>query len=226
VVTVVLVGTVVVQIAAAGLYTRYWIPLAAVIQIPVLAAIVPRINRRVAGAGLLVITFVFVVGDIRTGVRDEPVELLAASVDADRREDALRRLVPLSPLYEAASEDSGPDGAVLMTYLCGGFYVDGPSMCTEFLQDSLRLSDWDDFNSDLDELGITHVIAPTALATGGPRPDDGNGAGSVGFLARDDVYAMVSRLLRERGELIATELDQGAYRIVPASTTSSEGGDG
>ena len=65
----------------------------------------------------------------------------------------------------------------------------------------------------LNALGIGYVIAPTALATGGPRPPDGNGAGSVGFLARDDTYAMVSRLLQERGQLVTTANDQGLYRI-------------
>jgi hypothetical protein len=106
-----------------------------------------------------------------------------------------------------------------MTYNCTGFYIDVPSMCTEFLQNSIRLSDWDDFNDDLDELGITHVIAPTALATGGPRPYDGNGAGSVGFLVRDDTYAMVSRLLQERGELVLAAGDEGAYRLRPRTSS-------
>jgi hypothetical protein len=79
----------------------------------------------------------------------------------------------------------------------------------------LRLSNWDDFSHDLSELRIGYVIAPTAFATGGPRPDDGNGAGTVGFLTRDQTYTMVSRLLKERGELVATSNDQGLYRLTP-----------
>ena len=123
----------------------------------------------------------FAAAEVSEGLRDQPVDLVLASVDQDRRDEVLRDRVPMSPLLIAAGDDAAGQGAVLMTYNCPGFYIDGPSMCTEFLQNSLRLSNWDDFNDDLEELGITHVIAPTALATGGPRPDDGNGAGSVGF---------------------------------------------
>ena len=62
----------------------------------------------------------------------------------------------------------------------------------------------------------TGVACGTALATGGPRPSDGNGTGGVGVLTRDGTYAMVSRLLAERGELVATANDQGLYRLSSA----------
>lgn len=213
VVTVVIVLTVLVQVFAAGLYLRYWIPLGAVLLIPVIALVTSRIDRRVLGVGLLTVTFVLAAGEIRSGVRDSPGELIAASVDARHRDQVLQERFYLSPLYTAASNDSKGNAAVLLTYGCAGFYIDGPSMCTEFLQNSLRLSDWDDFNHDLRALDIGYVIAPTALANGGPRPDDGNGAGSVGFLARDGIYTMVSRLLKERGQLVTSARDQGLYRL-------------
>jgi hypothetical protein len=221
IVAFVVIATVLAQIVAAGLYVRYWIPLLAVVQIPVIALIISRIDRRAVVGGLLAITSVLSLGKIHDGLRDEPGNLIAASVDNERRDAVLRQRVPLFPLYHTASEQAGPRSAVLMTYGCGGFYIDGPSMCTEFLQNSLRLSDWNGFLADLEELDITHVIAPTALGTGGPRPYDGNGAGSVGFLARDGTYAMVSRLLEERGELVATVNDQSVFRITSTDHSTS-----
>jgi hypothetical protein len=220
-VTVVLVLTILAQIVAAGLYKRYWIPLAAALQVPVIAYLVARIDRRIVRAGLLAVTVVLVAVQIRAGLRDEPGSLIAASVDSTEREQVLRERLRLSPLYDVANADADRGDAVLFTYGCGAFYFDGPSLCTDFPQDSLRLSDCDDFNTDLRDLGVAYVVAPTALATGGPRPSDGNGAGSVGFLTRDGTYAMVSRLLQERGELLATVDDQSVYRLAPAEATSS-----
>ena len=56
-VTLVVVSTVLVQLLAAGLYTRYWIPLAAVLVIPVIALVISHVPGRIVGAGLLVVTF-------------------------------------------------------------------------------------------------------------------------------------------------------------------------
>ena len=103
-----------------------------------------------------------------------------------------------------------------MAYGVTGFHIDGPSMCAESLETSLRLSDWDDFNEDLAGLRITHVIAPTGLGNGG-RPLD-FGARGVDDLVQDDEYEVVSRLLIERGEIVQTVNDQSLFRLSPTTS--------
>ena len=213
-VTAVLVSTIVVQLVAAGLYFRYWTPLAAVLVIPIIAFVVARLDRRTVQFGLLGLTLLLAGREVRSGLSGAD-DLVMASVDNARRAELREDLVPLTPLFAAANDDTAADEAVLMTYGCSGFYIDGPSMCAESLETSLRLDDWDDFNEDLARLGITHVIAPTAVGDGGPEPPD-VGARAVTDLVRDDEYQMVSRLLQERGQPLATALDQTLYRIEPA----------
>ena len=53
-----------------------------------------------------------------------------------------------------------------MGFGCGGFYLDGPSVCADTLETSLRMGDWDDFNEDLDRLGVRYVIAPRSSLMG------------------------------------------------------------
>lgn len=209
----VLMATVVIQILGAGLYVRYWIPVVAVVQIPAVALLVGWLPRKVVSIGLLVVTLVLGANAARPLLRDDFGQLVRASVSDDDRGELRQRTVGLYELYAHSSSELPPDSGVLMTYVCGGFYIDGPSYCTEFLQSSLELTTWAAFTADIERLGITHVIAPTALADGGPRPDDGNGAGTVGFLARDGMYENVSRLLDERGILLERALDQGLYSI-------------
>ena len=94
-VTLVVVSIVLVQLAAAGLYARYWIPLAAVVLIPVIALVISRINPRVVRAGLLVITFLFAARELGADIRGKPVDLVLASVSQDRSRRRTSRPVPL-----------------------------------------------------------------------------------------------------------------------------------
>jgi hypothetical protein len=220
-VTVVLVPTLIVQLYAAGLYMRYWTPLAAVLQIPILAFVFSRINERVARAGLLVILALFATGKIHDWVRSDPAQYVAASVDASKREELHRELVPLLPLYETANDQAAPGEAVLFGYGCAAFYIDGPPMCAETLETSLRLDDWDSFNRDLETLGIRYVIVPRDVADGVPPPET-EAARAVGDVVRPEEYTMLNRLLRTRGQLIASALDQGLYRIAPSPGDQTE----
>ena len=87
-VTMVVVGTTVVQLLAAGLYLRYWVPLAAVLQIPVLALLLLRLDRRIALSGMLLLTLVLSVREVRPWLDNDPGSRIAASVDGRRaRED-------------------------------------------------------------------------------------------------------------------------------------------
>jgi hypothetical protein len=127
--------------------------------------------------------------------------------------------VPLLPLLVEANAGTTGNESVMTAYWCGGFYVDGPSLCAETLDSTLGMSDWDKFNRMIAEQHVAYVVAPTELGNGTRPPDVG--ARSVTFLARADEYAVISRLLRERGELLATQLDQSLYRIRPAGSTPS-----
>jgi hypothetical protein len=215
-VTIVIVLTVVLQLFAAGLYTRYWIPLGAVLLIPVIALIVSRLDARLVGGALLAVTALFAALTIVDGLGFRPADFVAASVDDDRRADLAEDLVPLLPVLRAASDDAAGRGTVMMTHNCNGFYIDGPNLCIAGLENSVRLSSWDEFERDLADLGVTHVVAPAALADGSELYE-GNGAGSVGYLVREQRNALVSRLIRERGELLVTANGQSAYRLRPIS---------
>ena len=213
-VTIVVVGTTVVQLLAAGLYLRYWVPLAAVLQIPVLALILVRLDRRIALSGMLLLTLVLSVREVRPWLDNDPGSRIAASVDSRARERISRKLLPLASIYEAANAAADEDETVLMGFGCGGFYLDGPSVCADTLETSLRMGDWDDFNDDLDRLGVRYVIAPTFVADGKPLPPLVS-ARAVADLVREEEYDSLSRLLEERGQLMATAADFGLYRLAP-----------
>lgn len=210
----VLAGTVVVQVLAAGLYIRYWIPLVAVIQIPLLAAVFKLAGRRVEVVAVGVVTALLIAMTTRDGLRDQPMQYVRAVVDDQRRDDFLVSRIPILPLTWMADERTAPGDAVLFTDLCFGFYVDGASLCTG-LSDALRLSSFEDFDHDVAEMRITHVVAPLALTTGG-QPDFGNGAGSVSVIVAEQTYAMVARLLEERGRQVATIDDWGLFELEPS----------
>jgi hypothetical protein len=224
-VTVTVALTIVAQLVGAGLYARYWVPIAAVLQVPLIAVVLRRAKTRTAVVGLLLVTAVLAGASTRSSLRDHPRNLIAASVSERERDLFLARNVPLGPLWTAAGEASAPGKtSVLMVELCGAFYVDGASMCTG-VNGSLRVTDWSSFSHDLAELRVSHVIAPTVLVTSGTRPH-GNGAGSVSVLVAEETDEMVSRLLRERGELLATAADWSLYRLTPLDDETTSVADG
>jgi len=218
-VVVVIAMTAVVQLLTAGLYTRYWVPLAAVMQIPVIVLVVARLKHRQLLAGLFAITLVLVAIELRSDLKGHPADLVAASMSDDRREEFLLDKIPLLPLVREANDDSASDSAVLMTDICAGFYIDGPLMCTGF-NGSLRVSDWEAFSHDVTALHITDVITPTIVAEGGVR-SHGNGAGAVSFLLGEQTDAMISRLLQERGELRSSVNGWSHYRLTPATASGA-----
>ena len=80
------------------------------------------------------------------------------------------------------------------------------------VQNSLRYTSWGEFAEDLRRLHVTHVIAPSVLATGGPTPD--LGGSSVGSVTRAGQYRMVRELLTQHARVLTTAADQGLYEIV------------
>jgi hypothetical protein len=216
-VTIVLTATILVQLYAAGLYFRYWTPLFAVLQLPILAYVLAKVDLRVVRAGLLLLTVVLAARQARVGLNDDPVQLARSSVSQGEREQALTERFGLEPLFKEVDELQESDETTLGAYGgCSGFYVEGQMLCTETLETSVRLDDWDDFNADLEKYNVGYVVAPTVVGEG-QRPPESGGARAVGDVVREDEFKMVSRLLQERGELISTALDHSLYRLAPAA---------
>ncbi len=79
----------------------------------------------------------------------------------------------------------------MLSAYCGGFYIDRTTFCAEMVQQSLRFTTWEEFGADIRRLGITHIIAPSVLATGGPTPD--LGGSSVSAITREGEYRAAPR---------------------------------
>jgi hypothetical protein len=123
----------------------------------------------------------------------------------------LGRHITLFPLFEQANRDLPAGSRVLLACYCGGFYVDRMTFCSDGVQGSLRMASGDAFADDLRRLHVTHVLAPTTLATGGPFPPfDASG---VSFMVRKQEYAVVSKLLLDHGRLLGLAGDEGLYAL-------------
>jgi hypothetical protein len=205
---------VVAQLSGAGLYLRYWVPLGAVLTLPLLAAM-PRLFRGGAAPGVWVgIALLASLVQARRALAMGGLTLKDVAIGAAGLESAhnyLLRHIPLYPLYEQVNGDVPRDERVMLSCNCSGFYIDRTTYCAEMTQDSLRFSSWQDFTSDLRRLGVTHVIAPTALATGGPSPPfDASSTSSIG---RQSEYEVLRPLLVEHARLRAAAGEDGLYEL-------------
>ncbi len=211
----VVLGTLLAQLLAAGLYIRYSTPIGSVLALPILAGLRPILSRKWVSAVLAAATLAASLGQAHRCLGSNAREIVAAAFGAESHEAFLRDELALFPLYEEANRDLPPDAGVLLSCYCAGFYLDRKTYCAEIVQESLRYSSWDDFTSDLRKLHITHVIAPSALANGGPPPPVDRS--SVSALMRDDQVRFVRRLLTEQGHLRGTSADQSLYELEGSS---------
>jgi hypothetical protein len=125
----------------------------------------------------------------------------------------VRTRLPLYALYERANRELPADAGVLLSGYCSGFYIDRKTFCASMVQTSLRYNSWQDFTDDVRRLGITHVVAPSVLATGGPIAVHGGSA--VAEITLADQYQMVRQLLEGHARTLATASDYGLYEITP-----------
>jgi hypothetical protein len=212
---VVCVAVALAQVLSVGLYVRYWIPILCVLQVPLLAWLEPVL----AGGGgrinaLIAVSAIASLFQARAAVRNIGNDVGGAvktTLGMEAPRDYLVRHAILFPLYERANRDLGPNAGVVLSNYCGGFYVDRTTYCAEFVQDSLRFEHFEDFVADAKRLGITHVIAPRTLATGGPPPPVGGGNTSV--IIRPFEFATLARLLNGHSRLLESAADQGLYEI-------------
>jgi hypothetical protein len=210
----------VMQLLAAGLYVRYSVPLAAVLTLPVAAAFGSVLSRRSAPYVWLAVTLVCSLVQARRCLSQENLrlsdvpDLLRTATGLEARRTFLRDHLALYPLYEEVNRDLPKSARVMLSCYCGGFYIDRTTFCADMVQDSLRVTGWDEFTSDLRRLGITHVIAPTALANGGPSPAlDLNSNSSI---TRESQYRVLRPLLSAHATARGIAFDQGLYEIDPA----------
>jgi hypothetical protein len=183
-------------------------------MVPIAAALDRQLSRRPVMLAWLAISLAGGLYQARRIVLDGGGDLVAwvrTIGGLEDREVFLRNRLPLYPLYERANRDLPPDAGVLLSGYCGSFYIDRSTYCAEMVHSSVRFSNWDDFLSDLRRLHITHLIAPSALATGGPTPD--LGGSSVSVITRADQYRVVRQLLTYHARTLQTASDQGLYEI-------------
>jgi len=209
------------QLSAAGLYLRYSLPLVGPLLLPAAALFGHALLRRGVAPALAAITLLGSVVQVRRMYLDEGTDvgsLARTIVGAEDRQVFLRKSMPLYPLYERANRDLPADAGVMLSGYCGGFYIDRNTFCAEMVQDSLRFSSWDAFTSDLRTLHVTHIIAPSVLANGGPTPD--LGGSSVSVVTRAQQYELVRRLLTQHARPLQQASDQGLYEILPSALSA------
>lgn len=212
--TITLLVTALLQLAAVGLYLRYWIPMAAALSIPLLALLQKQLSSRAAQVGIVIATLAMSLGQSYRNVRSANGDFTGVVTTALGVTDQLtflNRHVPPFPLYEIVNRDLPSDSRILLGLYCGGFYIDRTTYCADIVQGSLRLTTWQDFLADGRRLGVTHVLAPTAIASAEPHPvADASG---VGYMVQDKEYELIGRLIIDRGKLLATAGNDGLYAV-------------
>ena len=169
---VVVLGTMLAQLGAVGLYTRYWIPMMAVLQLPLLMMFRGALGGRVAAGAVLGLTAALSVRQLKAtfdSVAGDVGGVLRTSMGFESQRTFLLRHLPLYPLYETINRDLPKGIGVLLASYCGGFYIDRRTLCGDIAQGSLRLTGWKDFSTDILRLQVTHVLAPRERATPNAR---------------------------------------------------------
>lgn len=220
-VTALTVGSItILQLTAAGLYIRYWIPILPVLLLPCLVwveGLVLRAQYRwllvvVAALGSLVqarATLASIAYDVPGAVRT--IAGLQPSTSF------LRQHLLLYPLYDQINRDLPAEARVALSYSCRGFHIDRTTFCVEFPQDALTFHDWESFSEQVRQLGVTHVVAPVGVANGQEFPGPDYSAPAMMFRDRENAY--LHRLLSTQGRLLGTAADQGLYALEAAPAT-------
>src|SRR5262249_22308483 len=154
---VILTITGLIELSAVGLYLRYWLPLGAILTVPIAAAFAPILSRRTvmfAWLGFTLAGSLVHAHRIYLDVGANTVGLLRTIAGLDARRDFLRGRLPLYPLYEHANRELPVEAGIVLSGYCGGFYIDRRTFCSEFVQNSLRFTNCQDFTNDLRRLGI------------------------------------------------------------------------
>jgi hypothetical protein len=214
----VVLGTMLVQLTAAGLYKRYWIPLLAVVELPLLWPLAGWLVKDAARLGIAALTALLsLLGakQIAGSVNGDVVGLVKTSLGLQSQQAFLDAHLPLYPLYAKLNTSAPATAGVILAEYCGGFYIDRTTFCADVVQSSLRLTTFPQFASDLRRLGVTHVIMPLEWLE--PVPASSEPAkievGNTSYLVRPDERRLVGGLAKEHGRLLAQASNQGLFAI-------------
>jgi hypothetical protein len=214
---VVLFGTMLVQVVAAGIYKRYWVPILAILELPLLFPIATRLRGAWVNPSVIVLTGALSLVQARQsvkGINGGLSEVAKTALGVEDQQTYLRDQIPLFPLYEQVNRELAPDAGIMLAVYCGGFYIDRSTYCVDIVQESVRVGDWQQFTADLRRLGITHVLAPRDWEA--PMPTDEPTkleVGNVSMLIRPQEHNMVGQILRAHSRRLASAGDQGLYAI-------------
>jgi Dolichyl-phosphate-mannose-protein mannosyltransferase len=214
----VVLGTMLVQLTAAGLYKRYWIPLLAVVELPLLLPLAGWLVKDAARIGVVAVSgLLSLLGakQIAGSANGDVVGLAKTSLGLQSQQKFLEEQLPLYPLYTKLNSEAPAQAGVILAEYCGGFYIDRTTFCADVVQSSLRLTTFPQFASDLQRLGVTHVIMPLEWLE--PLPPSGEppkiGVGNTSYLVRPDERRLVGALAKEHGRLLAQASNQGLFAI-------------
>jgi hypothetical protein len=215
---VVVLATILIQLAAAGIYKRYWVPVLAVLQLPILLLLRPHMEARwvrPALVGVTALLSLFAGKQVLGSVNNDISGLLKTSLGVQSQRAFLERQLPLLPLYDRVNAVAAPDAGVMLAAYCGGFHIDRRTFCADIVQSSIRVSSWPEFVADLRKQHVTYVIAPREWEVPWPAdaPEPPLPVGNTSFLIRHREMLMIGKLMREHGRLLLPASDQGLYEI-------------
>lgn len=214
--------TVVLQLSAVGLYVRYWVPVLPTLALPLLAVVEGALLKFRFRWLLVAVTAVGSLNQARASTSSAANDLRGLVGTALGREsypEFLNRHIVLYPMYEHINAQLPATARIALSYSCRGFYIDRTTFCTEFPQDALGFSSWPAFLGAVQRLGVTHFMAPKAVALGEPPPTDFSGPAMM-YKGRKDQY--IARLLSKHGRLIAEGGDQGLYVLEGVADESKQ----
>ncbi|HKY39990.1 MAG TPA: hypothetical protein VJN18_28845 [Polyangiaceae bacterium] len=216
--TAVVVLTLLLQLGAAGLYKRYWIPVLAVMQLPVLLLFLTWLKQVWARPAVIVLSALL---SLLTGrqllrsVNDDAAGLVQTALGLKPQVEFLRGQLPLLPLYQRINSELPAEAGVMLASYCGAFHIDRRTFCVDLVQNSLRVSSWADYVNDLRRLRVTHMLAPRDWGVAqAPRPEPQPlRVGNTSFLVRTKEEELVGRTIRDHSRLLLAASDQGLYAI-------------
>lgn len=210
--------SILVQLSAAGLYKRYWMPLLAVAALPMLLLGERWLRERWAEKAVVVASAalsLFAAKQILASVGGDLAGLLKTPLGIERQRAFLERQLTMLPIYDSINREAPPSAGVMLAANCSGFHIDRSTYCADLVQSALRVSSWDEFKSDLLRLGISYVIAPLDWQFQAPDLSVARRieVGNTSYLIRDQEHVMVHRLLRENSRMVRSAADQGLFAI-------------
>ena len=214
------VGMAVMYVFAIGLYVRYWEMFASILMLPLVAAAGRTLDRPWAPAVLVAATVVMSSVQITREVAEvsgDTPGLVRTALGLEDRQVFLARHLAAFPLHQFANAHLPANARILLTYNCHGFYLDRTTYCDESFQDVLRWGSWQDLSIDLERLGVTHVIAPSAIVSGGSGPPASPTRLLLNTPHQDRVMA---RVLSEHPRPLATMAGQGLFALKPPGGVS------